>query len=232
MMNKYLRQIELIGKEQQEKLRDTKVLVVGTGGLGSPALLALAVSGIETIGIVDNDIVDITNLNRQIIHNETSIGMKKTLSASNRLSEMNKDLDIMLYQERLTESNAERIFSKYHIIVDCVDNYETRKTVSQEAVKQNKTVIEGGIEGFSGFAQIIIPKRTACFNCLDINHSDIQRQVLGASTGIIGSILALECIKQITGLWDSNYSYIAVDMMSYKVDTLFIKNNPNCSCSK
>ncbi|MGL1894465.1 MAG: HesA/MoeB/ThiF family protein [Spirochaetaceae bacterium] len=229
-MSRFIRQIELIGVQNQEKLKESKVLVIGSGGLGSPVLQSLAVSGIGTIGIVDYDTIDITNLNRQILHDEDSIGDYKTISAEKRLNKMNQTIDIMTYKQTLTEESAKIIFPNFDIIIDCVDNYETRKLVSKEAVKLNKTVIEGGIEGFDGFIQIIEPSNTACFNCLELNNTDIYRQVLGASTGIVGNIQALECIKYIIGLWDRSYSYISVNLINYDIDTILLKSSTNCNC--
>lgn len=229
-MDKYTRQIELIGIHQQERLHDAKVLVVGTGGLGSPTLMALAVSGVGTIGLIDDDTVDLSNLNRQILHDETYVGTSKTLSAQYRLKQMNKDIEINTYNERLTEERARIIFPEYDVIIDCVDNYETRSAVSTVATELDKIVIEGGIEGFNGYVQIIQPHETACFNCGGVIDKDIYRQVLGACTGIIGNIQALECLKVLTGLWDGKYSYIAIDMMAYDVDTLYMAPSEACTC--
>lgn len=231
-MKRFQRQIDLIGKHRQKQLIGSKVLVVGTGGLGSPLLMALAVSGVGTIGVVDDDAIDISNLNRQIIHDEDFLGQKKTKSAFHRLRRMNKDIEIHTYDQRLTEEYAKIIFPDYDIIVDCVDNYETRQHVSSAAMALGKTVIEGGIEGYDGYVQVIVPGKTACFNCLEVAAADIERQVLGASTGVIGNIQALECIKQITGLWNGSYSYISVNTLTYDIDTLLIEKNPNCDCTR
>ncbi len=232
-MERYLRQIELLGKDNQDKLKNSKVLVIGTGGLGSPTLIALTVAGIGEIGLVDFDKVEIHNLNRQTLHDENYIGTEKTTSAYNRLSSLNKTTVIKTFSERLTDTLAIKLFPYYDIIIDCVDNYETRAVVSKISAQLKKPVIEGGIEGFNGYIQIIDPDKTACFNCLGFNsNAEIVRQVLGAGTGIIGSMQALECIKYLTGFWDRSYSYIAFNLLKYQIDTLYLEPSAECSCSK
>lgn len=232
MMEKYSRQIELIGSRQQEQLHEKKVLVIGVGGLGSPTLMALAVSGVGALGLIDDDLVESSNLNRQILHDESYIGTSKTKSARHRLEKMNKDIEIYTHNERLTEEGARSIFPEYDIIVDCVDNYQTRSIVSKVATELDKTIIEGGVEGFRGYVQIIKPHETACFNCMESLNDDIYRQVLGATTGIIGNIQALECLKVLTGLWSGSYSYIAINMMDYDVDTVYMRPSEHCNCYK
>lgn len=229
-MERYSRQIELLGRENQEKLQRSKVLVIGTGGLGSPAVTAMAVSGIKTLGIVDSDKVEISNLNRQTLHTETNINRSKTSSALERVQMLNRTLEVKSYNTRLDSTLAEEIFPSYDLIISCVDNYETRSIVSKIAVKLGITVIEGGIEGFDAFVQIIIPGKTPCFNCLYTGGTEIYRQVVGAATGIIGSMQALEAIKQLTGLWKEHYNYLAIDLVDYSIDTIKFEAKTNCSC--
>jgi adenylyltransferase/sulfurtransferase len=175
-------------------------------------------------------VVELSNLNRQIVHDESFLHHKKTESAAFRLKRMNEDLEIQTYPEKFTEALALQIMPLYDIIVDCVDNYETRQLVSRMATELNVPLIEGGIEGFHGYVQIIMPHKTACFNCLGISQSPIQRQVVGAGVSTIGSIQALECIKILTNKWQGTYDYIALDLLTYEVETLFLRPNPNCTC--
>lgn len=231
-MERYLRQLELLGRDNQLRLGQSKVLVIGTGGLGSPVITSMAVSGIGSLGIVDCDTIEISNLNRQTLHSETDINRSKSSSAGERVKSLNQHLEVLTYNRRLDSKLAEEIFPLYDLIIDCVDNYETRSIVSKIAAKLGKTVIEGGIEGFDAFIQIIIPGKTPCFNCIYQGSADIYRQVVGAATAIIGSMQALEAIKQLTGLWSGKYNYLGIDLSDYSIDTMNFEANPNCSCHK
>ncbi len=231
-MERYARHQELIGAAGQTALAKARVLVIGTGGLGSPTLFALAAAGVGTLGIVDDDVVEISNLNRQLLHSDAFINQPKTDSAKQTIGRFNPDIQLKTYSQRFDADLAEQIVPEYDMLVDCVDNYATRIAANACAVKYNKTLIEGGIEGMSGFVQIVIPGKTACFNCFGVEDNEIYRQVLGASTGIIGNLQALECIKQLTGIWDGSYSYIAVDFRQCSMERMFLEPNDDCGCKK
>jgi adenylyltransferase/sulfurtransferase len=232
-MNKerYSRHTEIIGAEGQKMLSCSKVLVIGTGGIGSPAIFSLAAVGVGTIGIVDDDTVEISNLNRQILHSEKFLNRPKTDSAKETISNFNSDIEIIPYKQRFDKALAEDIVPDYDVLVDCVDNYVTRKIASHYVVHYQKSLIEAGIEGMSGFVQIVIPGQTACFNCFSLEEKDIYRQVLGASTGVIGCLQALECIKVLTGLWKKDYSYISLNFKNYALDRIFLEPNESCVCN-
>jgi len=221
-LERYSRQKEVLGSEGQDKLLNSRVLVIGTGGLGSSVLYYLTASGVGTIGIVDKDELEISNLNRQILHREKSLGKDKSQSAGRSLLEFNSELKLNIISEKLDKALAESLFPDYDIIINCVDNYNTRKIVSEIAVKFNKSVVEAGIEMMHGFVQIIIPGETACFNCFNLEEKEIKRQVLGAAAGMIGCMQSLECIKILTGKWDKSYSYISMDFNDYKTDRIFL----------
>ncbi len=227
-IDRFSRQVDIIGEYGQKKLLTSKVLVIGSGGLGSSVLYYLAAAGIGSIGIIDRDKLELSNLNRQILHKESSIGKDKSKSAFNSLKEFNSETDLKYYSCDLTDSLADELFPKYDFIVNCVDNYETRKIVSKKAVKHNKILIEAGIEMMYGFIQIIIPGESACFNCLIPDTQNIQRQVIGAAAGIIGSMQSLELIKIITGLWDGSYNYISVNFNNYDVDRVYLPPAEDC----
>ncbi|MGL1893123.1 MAG: HesA/MoeB/ThiF family protein [Spirochaetaceae bacterium] len=227
-IERYSRQSDIIDKEGQKKLIASKVLVIGSGGLGSAALYYLTAAGIGSIGIVDKDKLELSNLNRQILHKESSIGADKSKSAFNSLKEFNSETELKYYSCNLTDPLADELFPEYDVIVNCVDNYETRKIVSNKAVKHNKILIEAGIEMMYGFIQIIIPGKSACFNCLESETQNIQRQVIGAAAGIIGSMQSLELIKILTGLWDDSYSYISIDFNNYQVDRVYLPPTKDC----
>ena len=176
--------------------------------------------------------VEISNLNRQLLHSDEFIDQPKTDSARYTISRFNPDIQLKTYSQRFDTELAENILPEYDILIDCVDNYASRMVANEYAVKYNKTLIEAGIEGMSGFVLIVIPGKTACFNCFGMQDKEIYRQVLGASTGVIGNLQALECIKQLTGLWDGSYSYIAMDFEHCVMDRLLLKASRQCACRK
>lgn len=231
-MERYARHQDLVGADGQQALADAKVLVIGTGGLGSPTLFALAAAGVGTIGMVDDDVVELSNLNRQVLHSDAFINQPKTDSAQSTISRFNPDIQLKTYAQRFDAKLAAEILPEYDVLIDCVDNYATRIVANEYSAKYNKTLIEAGIEGMSGFVQIVIPGKTACFNCFGLEDKEIYRQVLGASTGIIGNLQALECIKQLTGMWDGSYSYIAVDLQHCTMERLLLEASAECGCRK
>lgn len=205
---RYSRQLILdeIGREGQDKLLKGKVLVVGAGGLGSPVLKYLVASGVGTIGIVDFDTVGISNLNRQILYNKNNIGEKKVHVAKKVLSELNEDVIIYTYPERLDINNVEELIEDYDIIVDALDNFSSRYLLSDACYFHKKTLVEGAAVSMYGTATTIIPDETPCYRCIYPvppedgtmpTCSDIG--ILGMITGVIGSIQALEVVKLIVG---------------------------------
>lgn len=155
-----------VGERGQLDLLESKVLAIGAGGLGSPALLYLAAAGVGTIGIVDSDVVEASNLQRQVIHNTERIGMLKAESAKEEINKLNPDIDVVLHPFRLTEDNAQEILSGYDVVVDGCDNFETRYAVNDAAVALRKPVIHGSIFRFEGMASTFIPFEGPCYRCL------------------------------------------------------------------
>ncbi|MBD0835812.1 HesA/MoeB/ThiF family protein [Aestuariibaculum suncheonense] len=208
-MNRYSRHIILseIGQIGQDKLSNTKVLVVGAGGLGCPILQYLAAAGIGTLGIVDFDVVDITNLQRQILFGTASIGQNKALAAKQRLKDLNDSISVIEYQERLTHKNALDLFDQYDIIVDGTDNFETRYLINDACVITNKPLVFGAIYKFEGQVSVFNYQNGPTYRCLFPeapekntvpNCSEIG--VLGVLPGIIGSMQANEVLKIILGI--------------------------------
>ena len=206
-MERYSRQILLpeIGTEGQEKLRRAKVLVIGAGGLGSPVLFYLASAGVGTIGIADGDSVNLTNLQRQIIHSVKSIGENKAVSAKRRLQSINPNLEIITYEYNLTPDNIEDIICGYDFIIDGVDNFEGKFLINDACVIHKKPFCHAGILRFEGQVMTWLPGEGACYRCIfeEVPQEYIpncaQAGVIGAIAGIIGSIQALEALKYITG---------------------------------
>lgn len=155
-----------VGEKGQTKLLDAKVLCIGAGGLGSPALLYLAAAGVGTIGIIDSDVVEVNNLQRQVVHNTERIGMLKAESAKETITKLNPDVNVVVHPVRLEESNAHDVMSGYDVIVDGCDNFDTRYVVNDTAVALRKPVVHGSIFRFEGMASTFVPYEGPCYRCL------------------------------------------------------------------
>jgi sulfur-carrier protein adenylyltransferase/sulfurtransferase len=155
-----------VGEEGQAKLLDARVLVIGAGGLGSPALLYLAAAGVGTIGIVDSDVVEASNLQRQVIHDTESIGAPKAKSAQATISRLNPDVNVIVHDFRIDESNANDLIGRYDLVVDGCDNFDTRYVVNDAAVALRKVVVHGSIFRFEGMASTFVPFEGPCYRCL------------------------------------------------------------------
>ena len=155
-----------VGEKGQLALLNAKVLAIGAGGLGSPALLYLAAAGVGTIGIVDSDVVEVSNLQRQVIHNTERVGMLKAESAKEEINKLNPDIDVVIHPFRIDSSNAEELLARYDVIVDGCDNFETRYAVNDAAVALRKPVVHGSIFRFEGMASTFVPFEGPCYRCL------------------------------------------------------------------
>ena len=209
---RYSRQIILkeFGHEGQKKLRQSKVLVVGAGGLGSPALMYLATAGVGTIGVADFDTVGISNLNRQIIHDTYDLGKKKVDSAEETLKRLNPETDVIKHTLRLNIDNVEEIVGGYDVVIDATDNFTARYLVSDCCFFAKKPLIEGAAVGFDGILMTIIPGKSPCYRCLyseppenGVVPTCNDTGILGMITGTIGSLQALEAIKVILGIGET-----------------------------
>jgi len=206
-VERYSRQILLpdIGREGQEKLKRAKVLVIGAGGLGSPILFYLASAGVGTIGIADGDCVNLTNLQRQIVHSVKDIGENKAVSAKRRLQSINPDVQIITYENYLTPDNIEHVICQYDFIIDGVDNFEGKFLINDACVIHKKPFCHAGILKFEGQVMTWLPGKGACYRCIfeEVPEEYIpncaQAGVIGAVAGIIGSVQALEALKYIVG---------------------------------
>jgi molybdopterin/thiamine biosynthesis adenylyltransferase/rhodanese-related sulfurtransferase len=226
-----------VGMSGQKRLKNARVLCVGAGGLGSPALMYLAAAGVGTLGIVDFDVVDESNLQRQIIHSQNSIGQPKAESARNRISEINPLVDVVLHNERLDSFNVMEIFSQYDLIVDGTDNFATRYLVNDACVLLNKPYVWGSIYRFEGQASLFWSEHGPCYRCLypeppppGMVPSCAEGGVLGVLCASIGSIQVTEAIKVLTGIGDPLVgrlmTYDGLDM-AYR--TMRVRKDPNCA---
>jgi adenylyltransferase/sulfurtransferase len=238
-VTRYSRHILLpeVGGKGQKKIAQAKVLVVGAGGLGSPAAFYLAAAGIGTLGLIDADVVDLTNLQRQVIHFTPDVGRSKVLSAREKIQALNPDVNVVTHEERLSASNALKIFREYDIVLDGVDNFPTKFLINDACYFADKPLIHGGILRFDGRVTTIIPKKSACYRCVfkhppppGLVASCQEAGVIGVLAGIIGTIQATEALKVILGigrpLTDRLLDY---DAKRTAFREIKIRRNPNCA---
>jgi sulfur-carrier protein adenylyltransferase/sulfurtransferase len=230
-----------IGIEGQQKLLDAKVLLLGAGGLGSPTALYLAAAGVGTLGIVDDDVVDLSNLQRQVIHSTQRIGIPKVDSAEESIHALNPDVNVVKYQTRIDASNIMEIIEGYDVVVDGVDNFPTRYLLNDASVRLKIPVVSASILGFDGQLSVFKPYEGPCYRCLfrepppaELAPSCGANGVLGVLPGTMGLLQATEVVKLIVGAGDPAigrlllYDALAATMMEVKVH-----RDPNCPiCSR
>ena len=235
-----------VGERGQLKLLASKVLLIGAGGLGSPAALYLAAAGVGTLGIVDSDVVDATNLQRQILHNTARLGRPKVESARETINALNPDVTVVGYEERLSAANIDRIISGYDVIVDGSDNFPTRYLVNDASVKHAIPVVHGSIYRFEGQVTVFKPfgkvdaadpfGRGPCYRCLfhqppppELAPSCAEAGVLGVLPGIIGSIQANEAIKLLLGIGEPLIGrYLLFDALDLTFREVKLRRDPEC----
>ena len=236
--NRYQRHLLLpeVGEKGQMRLLDSKVLLLGAGGLGSPAALYLAAAGVGTIGIIDMDVVDASNLQRQILHNVDRVGMRKVDSAKMTLTAMNPDVHVVTYDTRLGADNVLDIIDGYDVIVDGTDNFPTRYLVNDAALVKRIPVVHGSIFRFEGQATVFNPYIGPCYRCMipeppppELAPSCAEAGVLGVLPGIVGSIQAVETIKLLLELGDPLVGrLLTYDSMDQSFRTFKVRRDPAC----
>ncbi|MDB4080224.1 HesA/MoeB/ThiF family protein [Amylibacter sp.] len=242
-LDRYSRHILLreIGGQGQSKLRKAKVLVVGAGGLGSPILSYLAAAGVGTIGVIDDDLVSLSNLQRQVLFDEDHLDYPKVFAAKDKIKKLNPFIDILPFNRRLTTLEAELLFIEFDLIVDGSDNYSTRQVVNLACVKLNKPLVSGAISQWEGQVSIFNEtKNSACYACIfPIEPADglapncAEGGVMGALPGIIGSVMASEVIKKITGAGVNLTNKLMIfDALNNEFSKINIKKNINCKICK
>ncbi|HEX3806700.1 MAG TPA: molybdopterin-synthase adenylyltransferase MoeB [Gaiellaceae bacterium] len=226
-----------IGEEGQLKLLDARILLIGAGGLGSPASLYLAAAGIGTLGIVDADIVDESNLQRQIAHSLDTLGMPKVDSAKGAINRLNPDVNVVTYRERLTSENIDRILDDgWDLIVDGADNFPTRYLVNDASVWRGIPVVHGSIYRFEGQVTVFKPHEGPCYRCLfpeppppELAPSCAEGGVLGVLPGIVGSLQTNEAIKLVAGIGDSLVGrLLLLDALSTEFSEVRIERRADC----
>jgi len=237
-IKRYSRHIILpeVGGKGQKKIRESKVFIVGAGGLGSPAAYYLAAAGVGTIGIIDGDVVDLSNLQRQIIHTTYDVDRPKVQSAAEKIKALNPDVEVKTYNALLTSQNALDIFKEYDVIIDGTDNFPAKFLANDAAVFTNKPLIHGGILRFVGQVFSIIPHKTACYRCIfnsppppGMIPSCQEAGVIGVLAGVIGTIQATEALKIVLGIGDPlTDRLLTFDAQQMEFREIKIRKNPRC----
>jgi adenylyltransferase/sulfurtransferase len=239
-IERYSRQIMVpdIGGKGQIHLRQARVLVIGAGGLGSPAAFYLAAAGVGALGIIDPDRVELSNLQRQILHTTADIGRQKVASAQVKLTDLNPDVEIKTYAARFEEDNAAEIAAGYHFIVDGSDNFDTKFLVNDVAIRLDIAFSHAGIVRLQGQTMTVLPRKSACYRCLfqapppaeEILNCQ-QSGILGAVAGTLGTIQATEAIKFLAGFEEGLLTdrLLTYDARSMKFHSVEVTRDPQCS---
>ena len=242
-IERYSRHIILpeVGGVGQKKMLDARVLIIGAGGLGSPSAYYLAAAGVGHMGIIDFDRVDLSNLQRQILHSTERVGMLKTESAKKTIQALNPDVKVTLYNERLTSQNITHLFKDYDYILDGTDNFSTRYLINDACVMMGKTNVHGSIFRFEGQATVFKPKVGPCYRCLypeppppGLVPNCQEGGVLGVLPGIIGNLQAVETLKLILGIGTTLIGTLLIyDALNTEFRKLKLKRDVNCPvCSE
>ena len=236
-VNRYSRHIIMgdVGSKGQRNLLQAKALIVGAGGLGSPSAIYLALAGVGTIGIVDFDVVEISNLQRQLLHHTSDIGRPKLESARDNINSYNPDTNVVLHEVRLESDNAREIISQYDLVINGADNFATRYLVNDACYLEGKPLVDGSILIFDGQATLFLPGQ-GCYRCLfpeppppGLVPNCAEAGVLGALTGLVGSIQATEALKHFLGIGESLVSrLLLIDALSMSFREVRLKRNPSC----
>ena len=224
-----------VGSKGQRTLMGSKALIIGAGGLGSPSAIYLALAGVGTVGIVDFDVVELSNLQRQVLHHPADVGRPKVQSAIDNIKSYNPDVNVVVHETRLESDNAMEIIDQYDLVINGADNFATRYLVNDACYLQNKPLVDGSILIFDGQATVFLPGE-GCYRCLfpsppppGMVPNCAEAGVLGALTGLVGSIQATEALKYFLGIGESLSSrLLLVDALSMTFREVRLKKNPNC----
>ena len=222
-----------IGEAGQEKLLAGRVLVIGLGGLGSPAAFYLAAAGVGTLGLADADVVEPSNLQRQILHATPDIGRPKTESAADKIRALNPDVRVKLYSERFARNNAPALLREYDFVVDATDNFASKYFIAEACHAAGRAYSHAGIQAFTGETMTILPGRTACYRCLFEEpvppDPETPRGPLGTVPGVIGTIQAAEAIKYLLGIGELLVNRLLVyDALAATFREIPVQRNPAC----
>ncbi|OZG58251.1 adenylyltransferase [Bifidobacterium tissieri] len=238
-IDRYARHLILkgVGVRGQKRLLAAKVLIVGAGGLGSPVALYLAAAGVGTLGIVDDDVVDVSNLQRQIIHDSDRVGTSKAESAKESIVRLNPDVTVNVHRTMFDAGNAAELIADYDVVVDATDNFAAKFLINDACVLAGKPFVHGGVVQFAGQVMDYVPGRGPCYRCIfrDMPAAGEvptckEAGVLGAAVGVIGSLQAVEVVKMITGTGDLlTGRMLTVDMLTMRIRAVPLpEREPDC----
>jgi len=231
-LERYDRQIMIrgFGEDGQEKLKQAKVIIAGSGGLGSPAAIYLVAAGVGTIRLIDHDTVELSNLNRQVLHGDNDIGRNKVDSAVEKLGKLNKYVTIEPIAETINEENISRLVAGFDLIVDAMDNLPTRYLLNRAAIENNIPFFHGAVYGLEGRVMTIIPGKTACLKCVYRGLIPQEKfPVIGVTPAIVACLQATEVVKYIVGIGKLLTSKLLVyDGLNMRFTELMVKRDPNC----
>jgi len=237
-IHRYARHIVLpqLGGKGQRKLLDSRVLVVGVGGLGSPVSLYLAAAGVGTIGLVDNDVVDISNLQRQVVHRNENVGRPKVASAAEALCALNPDVNVVQHQVTFSSANAMELVAGYDLVVECSDNFPSKYLANDACVLCGKPLVWGAVFQFDGQMSVVLPRQGPCYRCIFPTPPPpgsvptcVEAGVLGALVGVIGCWQALEAIKLLIGMGDPLAGRLLIfDGLGASADTVQVNRRNDC----
>jgi molybdopterin/thiamine biosynthesis adenylyltransferase len=228
--------LEQVGEAGQQKLLLSKVLVIGAGGLGSPAALYLAAAGVGTIGIVDSDKVELSNLHRQIIHRANDLGVEKVKSAETKMLEINPDVNVKTYHQRINSSSIRQIIKKYDFVIDASDNFATKFLINDACFFEKIAFSHAGVLRFDGQLMTVLPGETTCYRCIfntppsaDAVPPASQSGLLGVLPGVIGTLQATEAIKYLLNLGDLlTNTLLTYDLLKMEFRKVSFNRNPDC----
>ncbi len=232
-LERYDRQIMMrgFGEEGQEKLKRARIIIAGAGGLGSPIAIYLAAAGVGVIRIIDHDRVELSNLNRQVLHWDKDIGKRKVDSSAEKLKKLNQGVEIEALAETITEANVSQLVAGFDLIVDAMDNLPTRYLLNKAAIDKNIPFFHGAVYGFEGRAMTIIPGKSACLSCVYRGAIPPKEKfpVIGVTPAVVGCIQATEVIKYIVGIGELLTNRLLVyDGLNLKFTEFRVKKDPNC----
>lgn len=231
-LDRYSRQIMIpqIGEKGQEKLKRAKVFIAGVGGLGSPVSIYLTAAGVGHLRMVDHDRVDLTNLNRQVVHWSGDVGKRKVESAQEKLNKLNPNVTVETLSATISEENASELITGFDLIVDAMDNLRTRYLLNKKAIEHGIPFFHGAVNGFEGRAMTVIPGKTACLRCLYRGPvPESKFPVIGVTPAVIGCIQATEVIKYLVGSGELlGNRLLAYDGLNLKFTEFKVQRNPQC----
>ena len=230
-IERYRRQIAIpgFGIEAQKKLSRARVAILGLGGLGSAVSIYLTVAGVGHLKVIDRDKIEKNNLNRQILYTEEDLGKWKAEVAEKKLKEMNSDIEVEGLREDINEDNIRELIRDADVVVDCLDNFETRFLVNRAVVELNKPFFHGACRAFYGQVMTIIPRVTPCLRCIFPESIPKDRSIIGVTAGLVGLIEATEVIKYLTGTGECLYGKILIyDATRMSFDIIEVDRNPDC----